>query len=86
MTIHKAQGNTLKYFSGDLDRSCKIPKYKANIEPGLFYTLLSQASSSDKVRLVNCENVVKCNKKAKTSVLSCNHPLTVNSIWVVPPP
>ena len=84
MTIHKAQGSTLEYFSGDLDRSCKTPKYKAKIEPGLFYTLLSRATSSDKVRLVNFEeNVIKCNEKAKiemqrlreTSVLSCNHPL-----------
>ena len=84
MTIHKPQGSTLEYCSRDLDCSCKTPKYKAKIEPGLFYTLLSRATSSDNIGLVNFEeNVVKCNEKAKiemqrlreTSILSCNHPL-----------
>ena len=28
MTIHKSQGSTLEYFTGDMDRSCKTANYK----------------------------------------------------------
>ena len=84
MTIHKSQGCTIEYMTGDMDRSCKTPNYKSKIEPGMFYTLLSRATASNRVRILNFEEgVIKCNEKAKTemqrlrtnSILSCNHPI-----------
>lgn len=68
-----------------MDRSCKTPNYKSSVDPGMFYTLLSRATSSDLVKIVNfTEDVVKCNYHAKNEmerlrteeVLSCKHPLT----------
>ena len=70
---------------GDMDRTSKNPKYPVTVNPGMFYTLLSRATSSEKVKIINFdESVIKCNVKAKEemtrmrneSVLSCNHPLT----------
>ena len=84
MTVHKAQGSTIPYMIGDMDRTSKNPKYPVTVNPGMFYTLLSRATSSDKVKILNFdESVIKCNEKAKEemtrmkneSVLSCNHPL-----------
>ena len=92
MTIHKSQGMSIEYMTGDMDRSCKTPNYKSKIEPGMFYTMLSRATASNRVKVVNFEEgVIKCNEKAKiemhrlrsNSVLRCNHPiekLTGNTI------
>ena len=67
MTVHKSQGSTIEYMTGDMDRTSKNPKYPTPVDPGMFYTLLSRATGSDKVKIVNFdESVVKCNKKAKT--------------------
>ena len=41
-TVHKAQGQTLTYMKGDLDRSTGKSR-QCPVAPGLFYTLLSRA-------------------------------------------
>ena len=40
MTIHKSQGSTIEYMTGDVDRSCKTPNYELKIEEGTFYKML----------------------------------------------
>jgi hypothetical protein len=84
MTIHKSQGSTIEYMTGDMDRSCKTPGYKSKVDSGMFYTLLSRATTRHKARLINFEkDVIKCNEKAKlemhrlrtNSVLHCTHPI-----------
>ena len=85
MTIHKSQGSTIEYFTGDMDRSCKTANYKTRVNPGMFYTLLSRATARNKVKILNFEeDVIKCNEKAKREMhrlrseshLDCKHPLT----------
>ena len=84
-TIHKAQGSTLEYASGDLDQSTRSGKGLAPVGPGLLYTCLSRATSSEKIHLLifNAEKHVVVNKKAKIAmqemrtnkVLPIIHPL-----------
>ena len=61
------------------------PKYQCKIDEGMFYTLLSRATNSDLVKIVNfTKDVIKRNKRAKQEmeqstteeVLFCNHLVT----------
>ncbi|XP_066926640.1 uncharacterized protein [Clytia hemisphaerica] len=84
-TIHKAQGSTLEYASGNLDQTTRSGKGLAPVGPGLLYTLLSRATSSDKIHLLNFipERHIVVNSEAKkemeemrtNKVLSILHPL-----------
>ena len=84
-TIHKAQGSTLEYASGDLDQTTRSGKGLAPVGPGLLYTCLSRATSSDKIHLLNFipNRHVVVNSEAKkemkemrtNKVLSIPHPL-----------
>ena len=85
MTVHKSQESAIAYLTADMDRSTKNPKYQRKTDEGMFYTLLSRATTSDLVKIVNfTEDVIKCNKQAKQhmerlrteEVLFCNHPVT----------
>ena len=93
MTVHKSQGSTTAYLTGDMDRSIKNPKYQRKIDEVMFYTLLSRVTSSDVVKIVNfTEDVIKFNKQAKQEMerlkteevlfckhlLSCKRPLSCN--------
>ena len=85
ITVHKAQGSTLPYMSGDLDQTSK-GKNPAPMSKGMLYTLLSRAKSRDKLQLLNFDKDrhIKTNTRALDEmnrmrtecVLSCNHPLT----------
>ena len=60
LTIHKSQGSTYEYMTGDMDRTTKSGKGIVPISSGMFYTLLSRAKSCDKVKIKNFkENVIK---------------------------
>ena len=84
-TIHKAQGSTLEYASGDLDQTTRSGKGLAPVGQGLLYTLLSRATSSDKIHLqnfiperhivVNSEAKKAMEEMRKNKVLSLVHPL-----------
>ncbi|XP_066914113.1 ATP-dependent DNA helicase pif1-like [Clytia hemisphaerica] len=84
-TIHKAQGSTLEYASGDLDQTTGTDKGLAPVGPGLLYTCLSRATSSDMIQLLNFkpEKHIVVNSKAieameemrTNHVLSIMHPL-----------
>ena len=84
-TIHKAQGSTLEYASGDLDQSTRSGKGLAPVGPGLLYTCLSRATSSDKIHLqnfiptrhivVNSEAKKEMAEMRTNKVLSIPHPL-----------
>ena len=68
MTVHKSQGSTTAYLTGDMDRSIKNPKYQRKIDEVMFYTLLSRVTSSDAVKIVNftiTKDVIKFNKQTK---------------------
>ena len=85
MTIHKSQGSTLEYMSGDLNQTSRSGNRLAPIGQGMLYTLLSRAKSRDKLQLLNfdAERHIKTNKSAvvemtrmrKECMLSWNHPL-----------
>ena len=86
ITIHKSQGQTLDYMTGDMDDSTlsKNPNRKNNVAPGQFYTLASRARSRDKLKILNfSEEKIKVNKLAvqemermrRESFLQFNHPL-----------
>ena len=84
MTIHKSQGSSIEYMTGDMDRSCKTANYKCKVDEVMFYNMVSRAIASNRVRIINFERgVIKCNKKAKlemhrlrtNSVLAVNHPI-----------
>ena len=53
LTIHKAQGSTMEYMTGDMDRTTKTGTRATPIYPGQFYTLLSRARSRNTVRILN---------------------------------
>ena len=84
-TIHKAQGSTLEYASGDLDQSTRSGKGSAPVGSGLLYTFLSRATSSERIHLLNFkpEKHIVVNHKAKKAMeemrankaLSIVHPL-----------
>ena len=84
-TIHKAQGSTLEYASGDLDQTTRSVKGLAPVGQGLLYTLLSRATSSDKIHLLNFipDRHIVVNLEAKEAMeemrtnrmLSIVHPL-----------
>ena len=63
-------GGTGKWTKDEtLTFECKTPNYKSSVDPGMFYTLLSRATSSDLVKIVNfTEDVVKCNYHAKNEM------------------
>ena len=84
LTIHKSQGSTLKYLTGDMDRTTKTGRGKTPINSGQFYTLVSRGTSSNCVKLKNfSENVIKVSDVVKTEmarmrkdcVFSWKHPL-----------
>ena len=84
-TIHKAQGSTLDYMSGNMDQSTKSGKRLAPVGPGMLYTLLSRATSHSRIQLLNFneERHIVVNDKAKkamedmrnNNLLSYVHPL-----------
>ena len=85
ITIHKSQGSTVEYLSGDLDQTSRNAKRSVPISKGMLYTLLSRAKSRDKLQLLNFEERhIRVNKHAvremrrmrNECVLSWNHPLT----------
>ena len=47
LTIHKAQGSTMEYMTGDMDRTTKTGSRSTPIYPGQFYTLLSRGKSEN---------------------------------------
>ncbi|XP_066911966.1 uncharacterized protein [Clytia hemisphaerica] len=84
-TIHKAQGSTLEYASGNLDQSTRSGKGLTPVGPGLLYTLLSRATSSNNIHLLNFKpdkHIVVNNKALKAmeemrsnKALLLTHPL-----------
>ena len=65
ITIHKTQGSTQDYMTGDLNRETRGGKYLCPIMKGQAYTLLSRASKRDKIRILNFdESKIKHNDKA----------------------
>ena len=85
LTIHKSQGSTLEYLTGDMDRTTKTGKGKTPVNSGQFYTLLSRAKTRNKVKLKNFdETVIKVSRIVKKEmarmrkdrVFSWTHPLS----------
>ena len=65
ITIHKTQGSTQNYMTGDLNRETIGGKYQCPIMKGLAYTLLSRTSKRSLIRVVNFDrNMIKHNDKA----------------------
>ena len=84
LTIHKSQGSTMQYMTGDMDRTTKTGSRSTPIYPGQFYTLLSRARSRDTVRILNfnkdniiVSEIVKAEMKRmrRDCVFSWKHPL-----------
>ena len=84
LTIHKSQGSTLLYMTGDMDRTTKSGKGIVPVDTGQFYTLLSRATSRDRARLENFEervirvsDIVKSEmaRMRKDCVFTWDHPL-----------
>lgn len=69
-TIHKAQGSTLDYMSGNMDQTTKSGKRLAPVGPGMLYTLLSRATLRSRIQLLNFdeERHVVVNEKAKIAM------------------
>ena len=87
LTIHKAQGSTMEYMTGDMDRTTKTGSRTTPIYPGQFYTLLSRARSRDSVRILNFDeaNIVvselvkaEMERLRRDSVFTWKHPITQN--------
>ena len=65
ITIHKTQGSTQDYMTGDLDTTTQGGKRPCPISKGLVYTLISRARSRDKIRILNFHpDKIKHNDKA----------------------
>jgi ATP-dependent DNA helicase PIF1 len=84
LTIHKSQGDSLDYLTGDMDRTTKTGRGKTPVNSGQFYTLLSRARTRDKVKLKNFDkSVIKVSdlvkaemaRMRKDCVFSWKHPL-----------
>ena len=84
LTIHKSQGSTYTYMTGDMDHTIRSGKGTCPIISGMFYTLLSRAKTSDKVKILNfnidCIKVSEIVKKEmerlrSDRILSWKHPL-----------
>ena len=87
LTIHKAQGSTMEYMTGDMDRTTKTGSRTTPIYPGQFYTLLSRARSRESVRIFNFDesNIVvselvkaEMERLRRDFVFSWKHPITQN--------
>ena len=87
LTIHKAQGSTMEYMTGDMDRTTKTGTRATPIYPGQFYTLLSRARSRNTVRILNFDetNIVvsdlvkaEMERLRRDCVFSWRHPILQN--------
>ena len=82
--IHKSQGSTIDYMTGNLDQTSRNKNQKASVTDGKLYTMLSQARIRDRLKVLNFfENRIKVNSDAvlemermrEKCVLDCTHPL-----------
>ena len=84
ITIHKSQGSTLEYMTGDMDQTTGKGNRKAPVSAGMFYTLLSRARSRDKLKILNFKEshikvsqavVQEMERMRRDCLFSWNHPL-----------
>ena len=84
VTIHKFQGSTIGYMTGNLDRASRNKNRSDPVFDGMLYTMLSWAKSRDQLKVLNIfENQIKVNNDAvvemermkEKCVLDCTHPL-----------
>ena len=96
LTIHKSQGSTYTYMTGDMNRTTRSGKGTVPMFNGMFYTLLSRSKTSDKVKILNFNvDCIKVSEVVKEEMarlrhnrnLSWKHPLfimgNVNSICLL---
>ena len=84
VTIHKFQGSTVDYMTGNLDRASRNKNRSDPAFDRMLYTMLSWAKSRDQLKVLNIfENQIKVNNDAvvemermkEKCVLDCTHPL-----------
>ena len=84
VTIHKFQGSTIDYMTGNLDLASRNKNRSDPVFDGMLYTMLSWAKSRDQLKDLNIfENQIKVNNDAvvemermkEKCVLDCTHPL-----------
>ena len=84
VTIHKLEGSTIDYMTGNLDGTSRNKNRSDPVFDGMLYTILSRAKSRDQLKVlnffekqikVNNDAVVEMERMKEKCALDCTHPL-----------